>query len=197
MKSNSPIDVIVVGGGIAGLAAAALSARRGLRVQLLEQANEFGGRARTKLQNGFYLNIGPHALYRGGEGIKILRELGVEVQGNLPPVSGAFAVKDAIKHTFPVGLASLLTTSLFGLGAKLEVARLLATLPKIDGTAVMNMSLTEWLIENISHPEVRDFLLSAFRVATYTNAPDLMSAGTAIEQLKKAFESNVLYLDHG
>jgi phytoene dehydrogenase-like protein len=197
MKSNDSIDVIVVGGGIAGLAAATFSARKGLRVHLLEQAHEIGGRARTKLQNGFYLNIGPHALYRGAEGIAVLRELGVEVHGKTPPVSGAFAVRDGVKHTFPVGLASLLTTSLFGLAAKLEVARLLATLPKIDGSALMNVSLSEWLAQNISHAEVRDFLLSAFRVATYTNAPDLMSAGTAIEQLKKAFESNVLYLDHG
>ena len=36
-----------------------------------------------------------------------------------------------------------------------------------------------------------------FRIATYANAPELMSAGTAIEQVKLAFQSNVLYLDGG
>src|SRR5262245_22736713 len=103
MKSNDSIDVIVIGGGIAGLAAATFAARKGLNVRLLDQSHELGGRARTKLQNGFYLNIGPHALYKGGEAIKILRELGVEVHGKAPAVSGAFAVKDGVKHTFPVG----------------------------------------------------------------------------------------------
>jgi phytoene dehydrogenase-like protein len=94
-------------------------------------------------------------------------------------------------------LASLLTTSLFGLSAKLETARFLASLPKLNGNAAMHVSLREWLDANISHREVQDFLLTAFRIATYTNAPQLMSAGTAIAQLKLAFQSNVLYLDGG
>src|SRR2546425_10634106 len=54
-------DVVVVGGGVAGLATASLLARRGKRVILLEQARSLGGRAQTKQQDGFYLNIGPHA----------------------------------------------------------------------------------------------------------------------------------------
>jgi phytoene dehydrogenase-like protein len=197
MQSINHLDVVVIGGGVAGLAAATYLARRGNQVRLLEQSHTTGGRARTKQQDGFLLNIGPHALYRGGRGINVLRELGVEPRGKVPAVSGAFAIKDGVKHTFPVGLASLLTTSLFGLSAKLETARFLASLPKLNGNAVLRVSLREWLDANISHREVQDFLLTAFRIATYTNAPHLMSAGTAIEQLKLAFQSNVLYLDGG
>lgn len=197
MQSNNHLDVVVIGGGVSGLAAATYLARQGKHVRLLEQSHTIGGRARTKQQDGFLLNIGPHALYRGGRGIDVLRELGIEPRGKVPAVSGAFAIKDGVKHTFPVGLASLLTTSLFGLSAKLETARFLASLPKLNGNAVMHVSLREWLDSNISHREVQDFLLTAFRIATYTNAPRLMSAGTAIEQLKLAFQSNVLYLDGG
>ncbi len=197
MQSNEDLDVVVIGGGVGGLAAATYLARQGKHVRLLEQSHAVGGRARTKQQDGFFLNIGPHALYRGGRGIEVLRELGVEPRGKVPAVSGAFAIKDGTKHTFPVGLASLLTTSLFGLSAKLETARFLASLPKLRGNLVMNVSLREWLDANISHRGVQDFLLTAFRIATYTNAPELMSAGTAIEQLKLAFQSNVLYLDGG
>jgi phytoene dehydrogenase-like protein len=197
MQSNNHLDIVVIGGGVSGLAAATYLARQGKQVRLLEQSHTIGGRARTKQQDGFLLNIGPHALYRGGRGIDVLRELGVEPRGKVPAVSGAFAIKDGVKHTFPVGLASLLTTSLFGLSAKLETARFLASLPKLNGIAVMQVSLREWLDANISHREVQDFLLTAFRIATYTNAPHLMSAGTAIEQLKLAFQSNVLYLDGG
>src|SRR2546428_4044375 len=111
-------EVTVIGGGVAGLAAATFLARDGRRVRLFEQAHALGGRAQTKQQEGFYLNIGPHALYRGGRGIEVLRELGVEPHGRVPSVSGAFAVKDGAKHTFPAGAVSLLTTSLFGLSAK-------------------------------------------------------------------------------
>ncbi|MEK6286264.1 MAG: FAD-dependent oxidoreductase [Acidobacteriota bacterium] len=194
---NYQNDVIVIGGGVAGLATATYIVRQGKSVRLLEQSHALGGRAQTKQQEGFYLNIGPHALYRGGRGIEVLRELGVEPRGRVPSVSGAFAVKAGVKHTFPAGAVSLLTTSLFGLSAKLEAARLLASIGKIDGNRFMGISVREWLDRNVSHREVKDFVLAAFRVATYTNAPELMSAGAAIDQLKKAQDKSVLYLDGG
>ena len=78
MQSNNRSDVVIIGGGVAGLAAAALIARTGKSVRLFEQSHVLGGRAQTTAKDGFYLNIGPHALYRGGRGIEVLRELGVE-----------------------------------------------------------------------------------------------------------------------
>jgi phytoene dehydrogenase-like protein len=198
MQSNeNNNDVVVIGGGVAGLASAALIARNGKNVHLFEQSHALGGRAQTKQQDGFYLNLGPHALYRGGRGIEVLRELGIEPHGKVPSVSGAFAVKAGVKHTFPAGAISLFTTSLFGLSAKLEAVRFLASIGKLDGDRFMDMSVSGWLDRTISHSEVKEFVLAAFRVATYTNAPELMSAGTAIEQLKKAFDKSVLYLDGG
>jgi len=190
-------DVVVVGGGVAGLAAATLIARSSRTVRLFEQSHSLGGRAQTKQRDGFYLNIGPHALYRGGRGIEVLRELGIEPRGRVPSVSGAFAVKAGVKHTFPAGTVSLLTTSLFALSAKLEAARFLASIGRIDGNPLMDVSVRDWLDRTLTHNEVKDFVLAAFRVATYANAPDLMSAGSAIEQLKKAFATSVLYLDEG
>ncbi|HVG21815.1 MAG TPA: oleate hydratase [Blastocatellia bacterium] len=196
-SSEQQSDAIIVGGGVAGLAAAVFLARGGKSVRLFEQSHAAGGRARTRQQEGFYLNIGPHALYRGGRGIEVLRELGVEVRGRIPSLSGAFAVRGGVKHTFPAGMVSLLTTSLFGLSAKLETARLLGSIAKLDGQAAMGTSLREWVDSHISHAEVREFLHAVFRVSTYTNAPEQMSAGAAIEQLKKAFGKGVLYLDGG
>ena len=125
-------DVVVIGGGLAGLAAAALIAKQGNTVKLVEQSHALGGRAQTKQRDGFSLNIGPHALYRGGPGIKVLRELGIEPRGGIPSVSGGFAIKDGVKHTFPAGALSLLTTNLFGLSAKLEAGRLLASIARIS-----------------------------------------------------------------
>lgn len=197
MQSNQPYDALVVGGGVAGLAAATFIARQRKRVRLFEQAHALGGRARTKTQDGFYFNIGPHALYRGGRGIEILRELGITPVGQVPAVSGAFAIKDNRKHTFPSGITSMLTTSLFGLSAKLEAVRWLAALAKIDAAALMSVSQREWLDRHITHKEVQDFLLAAMGIATYTHAPDLMSAGAAIRQLQLAFARGVLYLDGG
>lgn len=190
-------EVIVIGGGLAGLTTATFLARDGKRVRLFEQSRTLGGRARTSRQQGFYFNMGPHALYRGGRGIEVLNELGINPRGSVPPVSGGYTVLDGRKHTFPTGSVSLLTTSLFGLSAKMEMARLLASLPKLNHEPLMKISIREWLDKTVTHDEVKEFLMAVFRLATYTNAPDAMSAGAALEQLKLAFAKNVLYLDGG
>ena len=51
LAGESP-DVIVVGGGLAGLTAAALVARQGRRVAVLEGAARLGGRAATQVVQG-------------------------------------------------------------------------------------------------------------------------------------------------
>ncbi len=198
MQNNQQrFDAVVIGGGIGGLTTAAFLARQGKRVQVLEKASAIGGRARTKEQDGFYFNIGAHALYRGGQGIKILRELGIQPQGHVPQVSGGYAIHGGRKHTLPFGSISMLTTDLFGLSAKMEVGRLLGSLAKIDGQPLMKMSMSEWLNKTLTDKTARELVLATFRLSTYVNAPDLMSAGTAIEQLKLALTESVLYLDGG
>ncbi|MGC0141612.1 phytoene desaturase family protein [Pseudactinotalea sp. Z1732] len=52
-------SAVVVGGGIAGLATAALLARDGFRVDLLEQQDQVGGRAGSWQADGFRFDTGP------------------------------------------------------------------------------------------------------------------------------------------
>jgi phytoene dehydrogenase-like protein len=188
------MDVVVVGGGLAGLSAAAYLARAGRSVLVLEKASAPGGRARTRERDGFLLNLGPHALYRAGEGMGVLRDLDVQVSGGIP--SGGHAVNEGRLHTLPVGPASLLATGLLPLGAKLELARLLARLPRIDTAPLARTTVAQWLERISSRGEVRALLAALLRVSTYVHAPDVQSAGDAVAQLQRALRG-VLYLDGG
>lgn len=190
-------DLVVVGGGLAGLTAATVAARTGLRVVLTEKTSDLGGRAQTQVRDGFSLNLGAHALYRNGAGMRILRELGVAPRGNPPSTSGGFAIHGGVRHTLPAGPVSLLTTGLFGLGAKLEVARLLASIGKLETAPLARVSISEGLERIAGRSEVRQLLQALLRLATYTNDPERQGAGDAIDQLKLALSGNVLYLDGG
>ena len=197
MTQTATTDVAVVGGGLAGLAAATYLARAGRSVTLFEKSRTLGGRAATHTKGDFRFNIGPHALYRGAEGIKVLRELGVQFSGSVPSASGAYAVENGTKHALPGGFVSLLTTGLLRLPGKFETARLLASFQKIDARALQHLTVRQWLDSTIRQPDVRRLVQALFRVATYANAPERQSAGHAIAQLQAALSSNVLYLDGG
>ncbi|MFI5317425.1 MAG: FAD-dependent oxidoreductase, partial [Myxococcota bacterium] len=93
--------VVVVGAGIAGLAAAAFAARAGATVTLCERLSEPGGRARTRLDQGFAFNMGPHALYLSGAAMRALRELGIDLPGKSPATSGGLAYCAGKLHALP------------------------------------------------------------------------------------------------
>lgn len=71
---------IVVGGGIAGLAAARDLAIAGLRVILLEESHEFGGKLRRREVAGLLVDVGAEAmLNRRPEGIELAAAVGIDV----------------------------------------------------------------------------------------------------------------------
>jgi phytoene dehydrogenase-like protein len=105
-------DVAVIGGGLGGLTAAIYAARAGRSVIVFEKSPQAGGRASTQNVDGFHFNQGPHALYRGGHGIPILRELGISYEGAKASYDGSWAVRDGEKHPLPGTPEALLSTPL-------------------------------------------------------------------------------------
>ena len=196
-RSLHPTTAAVVGGGLAGLATAAFLARRGHAVTLFEKAGSLGGRAAAQERGGFVLNQGPHALYRGGVAMEVLQELGVEPTGGVPQAAGGLALARGTSHALPGGLVSLLTTSLLGIGGKLEIARTLAMLPRLDTAALAGVSVAQWVTEHLRDTTARQALEALVRLASYANAPRELSAGVGLGQLQSALRHNVLYVDGG
>jgi hypothetical protein len=74
-------DVIVVGGGIGGLGCAALLAKEGMKVLVLEKSSFLGGRATSFKYNGYLLDVGMHVMSLGDVSPteEMLRRVGIKV----------------------------------------------------------------------------------------------------------------------
>ena len=195
-SDRRPVDVAIVGGGLAGLTAATVAARAGRSVTLYEKASSPGGRAVTRDVDGFLFNVGPHAVYRAGTGVRVLRDLGLEPDGGVVTTDRAFALREGRLHALPAGLKTLVTTSLLGVRGKLELAHTLAGLYALDPASLDSITVEEWLAHRFSQPDLRALVATLLRVATYADAPSTMSAGAALRQFQAARDS-VLYVHGG
>lgn len=181
------MHITVVGGGLGGLAAAALAARAGATVTLLERAAELGGRARSPALAGCTVNLGPHALYRRGAARRVLRSLGVEPAGGVAPASGWLDQAGGLLP-LPASPAGLWRADWLGVRGRVDLVRGLSPVGVARGT------VTEWLAP-FSAP-AHAMLRAAVRVSSYAHAPDAQSAAAAQAQLRRA-QAGVEYLDGG
>jgi len=193
--AHEQADALVVGGGLAGLASATYLARAGRSVTVLERSSQLGGRAITSRAGGFSFNLGPHALYRKGAGCKVLRELDISWTGKVPPTSG-FVIRDGTLHRVAYTPWWFLSNRLLQPGAKVGAVRALAKIARMDTRGLEHETLASWLERTVPHPQVRQLFHALVRVATYANAPDRLSAQTALRQLQLA-QRGVFYLDGG
>lgn len=193
MDTHAHFPVIIVGGGLSGLAAAAILARAGYAVTVFEKASVPGGSARSKQQGAFTFNLGAHAFYLGGAGEQLLSELGVRYRGS-PPAFDKWMVLDGGKlHAWPTRATSVTGMTSWHPDARAPLARFFGSLKGTHQEQLQNVSLRDWLDQEVPHPHVRQFVLALARLTTYSHAPALVSAGLILPLLF----AQVLYLDDG
>ena len=78
-RSDNKYDTIIVGGGIAGLTAAAYIARAGRSVAVFERQAKVGGLVQTFDRNGVFFDTGLRSIENSGIVLPMLKQLGIPV----------------------------------------------------------------------------------------------------------------------
>ncbi len=194
MRAES--DVVVVGGGLAGLAAAATAARTGARVTLVEARSELGGRARSTRAGRYTLNQGAHALYRSGQGVSVLRRLGIEPQGGSPDLSRAIGASGGRLGLLPAGPSSLLRSPWVSGRERVQLARVVTRIGRFDAASVSGQSFSQFMASLRLAPNVDRIVRVLARTSTYNADLDAVDAGAIIAATQSGL-SGVIYLDRG
>jgi len=186
-------DTVVVGAGIAGLVAAISAAEQGASVVVLE-AHQPGGRARTTIRDGWSLNVGPHALFRGGHLAAFLAARGVHPPGGVVATTSIGVVLGDRVHEVSMTPMGVMRIPVLGRRSRLRLASMFARLNRMDTGALVGRSVDDWL--GGEPDDVRAFLQIFLRLATYVDAPARFDAGAAAEQLRLS-TAGVVYLHGG
>ncbi len=84
---NKKYDVIVVGGGLAGLTAASYSCKYGLSTLLVEKSDKVGGLANSFVYEGYTFDYGIRAFENSGIILPMVKSLGLDINFVKSPVS--------------------------------------------------------------------------------------------------------------
>ena len=160
-------DVVVVGAGLAGLRAAAVLARHGLDVAVIEAADRPGGRVATDIVDGFRLDRGFQVLNTVYPALRAAADLDRLHLRRFVPGAAIRAV-DGVLHAFgnPLRRPALAwptaTDGLFGPRDKARLvawtAQVLATPPQRTATRIDRSAARDLAAAHLDGPVVEQFL---------------------------------------
>ncbi len=195
MDSNSHFDVVVIGAGIGGLTSAAFGARAGARCLLLDSATSLGGRARTRDESGYKLNLGAHALYLAGAAKRTLHDLQIEPDGAAPSLDGCLVMRNGAAHAAPAGFGGPPSSTAMSVAEQAAFsAAMQAVMEGFAGQAGETIGAA--ICRLTDNPAAQAMLHTLIRLTSFTNAPDHADATAMLEQLRLS-TGGVSYLHNG
>jgi len=201
-SENRQFDVIVVGAGFGGATCAALLAKRGLRVLLLDKNGQAGGKAMVVSKNGFTYELWPviHAPARASRCLEVLRELGLEdaLELRVPEVRGGIYYDAAGQiRPFPKGPDADATAILKVLGVPdeelpkaIQFLAELALLPPVESAKLDEVSFSEWM-QGRGAPAAVQMYLHSLANGVFMVPSDVLPACEAVRTLQE------IMLHHG
>ncbi len=170
------MQVIVVGGGISGLACAYKLKQLGVDVLLLEKSPSAGGVAQSVEHQGFQFDLGPQSFLSNEVALSLVRDLGLEsrmVQAN--PRAPRFICIDGQLRRVPMSPPALLATPLLSVHTKF---RLLSepfrkSVPPAEDESVAAFARRKFGVDLLEN------LLAPFVSGVYAGDPEKLSFRSA------------------
>ncbi len=139
-------DVIIAGGGIAGLELGAMLSHDGQRVLMIEQAGHVGGRSFVHTKDGFELDNGIHLVRFGRKSAlaQVLRHIGKEIQ--FQPLGKSYLIDRNNEFIlFPTGPSGFLTSGLFRFPERLKALGIMLQFKRGQTGALERYTVEEWM----------------------------------------------------
>ena len=177
-----PRQVVVVGGGISGLACAYRLKQLGLPVTILEASGRVGGVIGTIRKDGFLFESGPQSFQGTATMLDLIRELGIE--GDLEtadPHAPRFVYLHGRLKKIPMTPQALLASSFLGVNSRFKIASepFRRTKPPAK-----EESVADFVRRKFGH-EILEYLVAPFVSGVYAGDPETLSLKAAFPTLEE------------
>jgi oxygen-dependent protoporphyrinogen oxidase len=181
MSPSNNYGIAVVGGGLAGLAAAWKLHARGLRVTVFEQSDRPGGAVSTTARDGWLVENGPNTLVESPQSDALVAELGLgpERRYAAPEAKNRYLVRGGRLLPVPMGPHKLISTPLFSLRTKLRIPAELFSRARARGADASLASL----VRDHFGQEIVDYAINPLVAGIYAGDPERLSTRHAFPKL--------------
>jgi len=172
--------VVIIGGGISGLATAYYLSKKGHRTTVLEQASSAGGTMQTVKRDGWLVETGPNSAL---ETTPLFKELfhELDLERSLiyaaPSASKRYIMRNGNLHVLPMSPLSFLKTRLWSTRGKMRLLK-----EPFIARARGEETVGEFVERRLGR-EILDYAIDPFVAGVFAGDPSLLSVRAAFPKL--------------